>query len=153
MTSAVNETDSVAPIEQDDSPASWRYRGLAALAHPLFHAGIVIAIVAVGQSRRIGTAGPGRRAIKPPTTPSSPATPRRSLPKSRDWVRSVAVDDYQLVRAGDLIAEIEPADYGMGWVEMSERELRRAEVLASVMSLSNSPCRTTTRGLFWTRRR
>jgi hypothetical protein len=24
-------------------------------------------------------------------------------------------------------------EYGMGWVEMSERELRRAEVLASVL--------------------
>lgn len=132
MTSAVNETDSVAPIEQDDSPASWRYRGLAALAHPLFHAGIVVAIVAVGWAiaahwdRWTGSA---RYQATDNAFIAGDATPLSA--QVTGLVRSVAVDDYQLVRAGDLIAEIEPADY------LAQRDLGEADLAAVRATLAS----------------
>lgn len=132
MTSAVTETDSVAPIEQDDGPASWRYRGLAVLVHPLFHAGIVIAIVAVGWAiaahwdRWTGSAryqATDNAFIAGDTTPLSAQV--------AGLVRSVAVDDYHLVQAGDLIAEIEPADY------LAQRNLAEADLAAARATLTS----------------
>lgn len=132
MTSAVTETDSVAPIEQYDGPASWRYRGLAALAHPLFHAGIVIAIVAVGWAiaahwdRWTGSA---RYQATDDAFIAGDTTPLAA--QIAGLVRSVAVDDYQLVRAGDLIAEIEPADY------LAQRDLAEADLAAARATLAS----------------
>jgi membrane fusion protein (multidrug efflux system) len=132
MTPAVIETESAAPIGQDDIAASWRHRGIAALAHPLFHAGIVVAIVAAGWAiaaywdRWTGSAryqATDNAFIAGDTTPLSA--------QITGLIKSVAVDDYQFVRAGDLIAEIEPADY------VAQRDLAEADLTAARAALAS----------------
>jgi membrane fusion protein (multidrug efflux system) len=46
------------------------------------------------------------------------------------YVRSVAVDDYEVVKAGQLIAEIDPADY------QAQRDLAQADLAAARASLA-----------------
>jgi len=132
MTSAVTETESAAPARQDDSQVSWRSRGIAALAHPLFHAGIVVVVVAVGWAiaahwdRWTGSAryqATDDAFIAGDTTPLSA--------QIAGLVRSVAVDDYQLVRAGDVIVEIEPADF------LAQRDLAEADLAAARAKLAS----------------
>ncbi|WP_342236188.1 HlyD family secretion protein [Inquilinus sp. OTU3971] len=107
-------------------------RGLKrALTHPVFHAAILVAIVTSGWTvasnwdRWTGTSRFQRTDdafIAGDTTPLAT--------QISGYVRSVAVDDYQVVASGQLIAEIDPADY------QAQRDLAEADLAAARASLA-----------------
>ena len=132
MTSPLAQTETADAAGQDASPTSWRRRGIAALAHPLFHAGIVAAIVAVGWTIAAHWdrwTGAARYQATDNAFISGDTTPLSS--QIAGLIRSVTVDDYQVVRAGDLIAEIDPADY------LAQRNLAEADLAAARATLAS----------------
>jgi len=122
----------VAPSSPEAATPGAEGRGLKhALTHPVFHAAILVAIVTSGWTaasnwdRWTGTSRFQRTDdafIAGDTTPLAT--------QISGYVRSVAVDDYQVVASGQLIAEIDPADY------QAQRDLAEADLAAARASLA-----------------
>jgi membrane fusion protein (multidrug efflux system) len=94
----------------DDPSRSGRLRTI--LNHPILHGAIVVAIVAVAwivAGRWNRWTGGERYQRTEDAYMAGDVTPLSA--KVAGYVRRVAVEDYQAVRAGDLILEIEPGDY------------------------------------------
>lgn len=132
MTSSVATTEIAKVAGQGDERASWRRHAIASLAHPMFHAGLVFAIIAVGwtvAARWDRWTGAARYQ----STDNAFITGDTILLSSQiaGLVRSMAIDDYQFVRAGDLIAEIDPADY------LAQRDLAEADLSAARATLAS----------------
>jgi len=110
-------------------PPSWRTR---LLSHPLLHALIVVAIVMLGWTvatqwdRWTGAARFQRSDDAYVAGDRLPLSTQVS-----GFVRQVAVDDNQSVARGQLIAEIEPADYRF------QRDLAGANLAAARANLAS----------------
>ncbi|PZU91007.1 MAG: HlyD family secretion protein [Chelatococcus sp.] len=103
-----------------------------ALSHPVLHAGLVAAIAVVGwviASHWDRWSGTGRFQSTDDAFVAGDTTPLAA--QVSGYVRTVAVDDYQPVKAGQLLAEIEPADY------RAQRDLAVADLAAARASLAS----------------
>lgn len=98
----------------------------AILEHPIFHAAIVIAILAIGSTiawRWDRWTGEARYQRTDDAYITGDVTPLAA--KISGYVQRVAVNDFQAVKAGDLIAEIEPSDY-QAQLQLAEGDLAAA---------------------------
>lgn len=98
----------------------------AILEHPIFHAAIVIAVLAIGSTiawRWDRWTGEARYQRTDDAYITGDVTPLAA--KISGYVQRVAVNDFQAVKAGDLIAEIEPSDY-QAQVQLAEGDLAAA---------------------------
>ena len=102
---------------------------------PVFHAAIVVAILAIGSTiawRWDRWTGATRLQSTDDAYITGDVTPLAA--KISGYVQSVAVRDYQIVKAGDLIVEIEPSDY-QAQLQLAEGNLAAAKAsLADVGS-------------------
>lgn len=126
------ESGSAIAAQQDDGRPSLRSCGVSALAHPLFHAGVVVAIALAGWAIAAywdRWTGAARYQTTDNAFIAGDTTPLSS--QIAGVVRSVSVDDYQLVRAGEVIAEIEPTDF------LAQRDLADADLAAAQATLAS----------------
>ena len=99
----------------------------AIIAHPIFHGAIVVAIVAVGwtiASHWDRWTGASRFQRTDDAQMAGDVTPLSA--KVSGYVQQVAVVDYQSVRAGELILQIDPADY-QAQLELAQADLAAAQ--------------------------
>jgi membrane fusion protein (multidrug efflux system) len=99
----------------------------AILEHPIFHAAIVIAILAIGTTiawRWDRWTGEARYQRTDDAYITGDVTPLAA--KISGYVQRVAVNDFQAVKAGDLIAEIEPSDY-QAQLQLADGDLAAAK--------------------------
>ena len=99
----------------------------AIIAHPIFHGAIVVAIVAVGWTIRAMGGPPGRGIAqfqRTERTPRWPATWTLGAKVSGLCPTGRRGSTYQEVRAGELILQIDPADY------QAQLELAQADLAA-----------------------
>ncbi|MGK9233939.1 HlyD family secretion protein [Inquilinus limosus] len=109
-----------------------KVRGLKrALTHPVFHAAILAGIVASGwtlSSNWDRWTGASRFQRTDDAFVAGDTTPLAT--QVSGYVRAVAVDDYEVVKAGQLLAEIDPADY------QAQRDLAQADLAAARASVA-----------------
>jgi membrane fusion protein (multidrug efflux system) len=106
--------------------------------HPVFHAAIVVVILVIGSTiawRWDRWTGAARLQRSDDAYISGDVTPLAA--KISGYVQRVAVSDYQIVKTGDLIAEIEPSDY-QAQLQLAEGNLAAAKAsLADVDAKRN----------------
>ncbi|QEL26956.1 HlyD family secretion protein (plasmid) [Bosea sp. F3-2] len=133
MATTITDAANPAPATATAMPDAQKAGAIGAvLTHPLFHAAIVVAIVALGwtiASRWDRWTGAARLQRTDDAFIAGDTTPLAT--QISGYVRTVAVDDYQPVEAGQLIAEIEPADY------QAQRDLAEADLAAARASLAS----------------
>jgi membrane fusion protein (multidrug efflux system) len=113
LTAIVTDEAKSAAVPATPGPDAARSRGLGVLfTHPIFHATIIVAIIATGWTIASGWdrwTGASRFQSTDDAFIVGDTTPLAT--QISGYIKTVAVDDYQPVRAGQLIAEIEPSDY------------------------------------------
>jgi membrane fusion protein, multidrug efflux system len=110
-----------------------RFRSV--IGHPAFHAAIAVAIVAIGWTiawRWDRWTGAARLQRTDDAYVTGDVTPLAA--KISGYVKRVAVKDYQIVKAGDLIAEIDPSDY-QAQLQLAEGDLAAAK--ASLLDIGS----------------
>jgi membrane fusion protein, multidrug efflux system len=132
MTTLFTDEAKAAPFVATPPQGASKLRGARRLlTHPLFHAMIVVAIVALGwtiASRWDRWTGASRFQRTDDAFIVGDTTPLAA--QISGYIRAVAVDDYQPVRAGQLIAEIEPSDY------QAQLDLAKADLDAARANLA-----------------